>query len=376
MARKPNQELNVAPTRSITAPRLPYEPRLPRRYAPGIGLIGCGNISQSHLRAYAKRGVRIVALCDLDLSRARARQKEFFPDAVVYEDFRAMLKRDDIEVVDIATHPKERQALIAAALKSGRHVLSQKPFVVDLDVGERLADLADAKGVRLAVNQNGRWAPYFSYMRQAVAAGVIGDTYAVHLDCHWDHEVAISGGFNRLYHLVLYDFAIHWFDMVHCLMGTRKPTVAHATLSRSPGQKAWPPLLAEVLLGFEGGQASLVFDGCTRQRSVETATVIGTRGMLRSVGELCNATSVEVSTADGVGMAKLQGTWFPDGFAGTMGELLCAIDEKREPLNNARDNLASLALCYAAIASADSGEPKRVGAIRKLPLARCTPRPE
>jgi predicted dehydrogenase len=376
MARKPNQELKVGPARSAAAPRLPYEPRLPRRWAPGVGLIGCGNISQSHLRAYAQRGVRVVALCDLDLSRAKARRKEFFPEAEIYQDFRLMLRRDDIEVVDIATHPKERYALIAAALKTGRHVLSQKPFVVNLDAGERLADLADQKSVRLAVNQNGRWAPYFSYMRQAVDAGLIGDTYAVHLDCHWDHEVAISGGFNRLYHLVLYDFAIHWFDMVHCLMGARKPGMAQATLTRSPGQKAWPPLLAEVLLGFDGGQASLVFDACTRQRSVETATVIGTRGMLRSVGEVCNATSVEVSTADGVGTAKLHGTWFPDGFAGTMGELLCAIEEKRAPRNDARDNLESLALCYAAIASADTGKPQRVGAVRSLPLARCTPRPE
>jgi len=376
MARKPNQELKTDPTRAATAPNLPYQPRLPRRSRPGIALIGCGNISSSHLRAYSQRGVRVVALCDLDLSRARKRQKEFFPEAAVYEDYREMLRRDDVEVVDIATHPKERAALIAAALRTGRHVLSQKPFVVDLDIGERLADLADTRGVRLAVNQNGRWAPYFSYMRQAVDAGLIGDTYAVHLDCHWDHEVAISGGFNRLYHLVLYDFAIHWFDMVHCLMGRRKPTEARATLARSPGQKAWPPLLAEVLLGFEGGQASLVFDACTRQRSVETATVIGTAGMLRSVGEVCNATSVEVSTAQGVGMARLKGTWFPDGFAGTMGELLCAIDEGRAPRNGARDNLESLALCFAAIASADSGEAKRVGSVRKLPLARCTPRPE
>ena len=376
MARKPNQELKVDPTRAVPAPRLPYQPRLPRHPRTGIGLIGCGNISSSHLRAYKERGLNLVALCDVDVSRARARQKEFFPNAVIYEDFRQMLRSDDVEVVDIATHPKERSALIGAALRTGRHVLSQKPFVVDLDVGEKLADLADARGVRLAVNQNGRWAPYFSYMREAVGAGLIGDPYAVHLACHWDHETAISGGFNRLYHLVLYDFAIHWFDMVHCLMGARKPTMARATLTHSPGQKAWPPLLAEVLLGFEGGQASLVFDACTRQRSVETATVIGTKGMLRSEGEVCNARSVEVSTAAGVGVARLTGTWFPDGFAGTMGELLRAIDEGREPRNSARDNLESLALCFAAIASADSGEARKIGSVRKLPLARCTPRPQ
>jgi hypothetical protein len=50
-----------------------------------------------------------------------------------------------------------------------------------------------------------------------------------------------------------------------------------------------------------------------------------------------------------------------------MGELLCAIEENREPMNSARDNLKSLALCFAAIAAAHDGAAKRPGDVRKLP---------
>jgi hypothetical protein len=50
-----------------------------------------------------------------------------------------------------------------------------------------------------------------------------------------------------------------------------------------------------------------------------------------------------------------------------MAELLCAIEEKRTPNNNARDNLKSLALCFAALASADSGQPQQVGSCRRVP---------
>ncbi len=71
-------------------------------------------------------------------------------------------------------------------------------------------------------------------------------------------------------------------------------------------------------------------------------------------------------TANGIATPDLQGAWFPDGFHGTMGELLCAIEENREPLNSARENLNSLALCFAAIASATDGEPKTVGSVRQL----------
>lgn len=46
-----------------------------------------------------------------------------------------------------------------------------------------------------------------------------------------------------------------------------------------------------------------------------------------------------------------------DGLAGAMGELLCAIEEDREPSNSTSHNLKSLELCFAAVASADRGAP-------------------
>src|SRR5204862_374892 len=78
-----------------------------------------------------------------------------------YNEYRQVLKRDDIEVVDIATHPQERLCIVRAAVEAGKHVLSQKPFAIDLDEGRRLVELAKKKNVKLAVNQNGRWAPHF-----------------------------------------------------------------------------------------------------------------------------------------------------------------------------------------------------------------------
>ena len=62
----------------------------------------------------------------------------------------------------------------------------------------------------------------------------------------------------------------------------------------------------------------------------------------------------------------LDGVWFDDGFAGAMGELLCAIEEDREPENSARRNLPSLELCFAAVASADAGTPVVVGEAEKV----------
>ena len=51
----------------------------------------------------------------------------------------------------------------------------------------------------------------------------------------------------------------------------------------------------------------------------------------------------------------LDGEWFVDGFAGAMGELLCAVDENREPSNSASDNVATLRITLAARDSARRG---------------------
>ena len=67
----------------MDAPQLAYRPRDPRDTAMGIGLVGCGDITASHLRAYRSAGYDVVALCNPTRERAEARRAEFFPDARV-----------------------------------------------------------------------------------------------------------------------------------------------------------------------------------------------------------------------------------------------------------------------------------------------------
>ncbi len=346
---------------------LPYKPRDPQHYNPPIGLIGCGGITRDHLRAYRAAGYRVVALCDKDLERARERQHEFYPEADVYEDYHDLLRRDDIEVVDIATHPPQRPPLIEAALRARKHVLSQKPFVLDLDVGQRLADLADEYNVRLAVNQNGRWAPHFSYMREAVKAGLLGELAGIHFSVHWDHSWIRGTEFEKVKHLILYDYAIHWFDMIACLMHGEEATRVFASVARTRTQTVAPSLLGQAVVEYPTAQASLAFDAETRFGSQDRSFVAGSHGAISSIGPGNKAQRLTITTEAGDFTPELEGSWFPDGFHGTMGELLCAIEENRQPTINAVDNLKSLALCFAAVASAERREPVVPGTVRAMP---------
>lgn len=351
---------------SFLAPDLPYQPIDPKHYHPKIGLIACGGITASHLGAYRAAGYDVVALCDASIERAEGRRDEFFPQASVYANSADLLGRTDIEVVDIAAHPAEREALIEAALKAGKHVLSQKPFVTNLDAGERLVALASEVGRKLAVNQNGRWSPHFSYLRQAIQRGYIGDVTGVHLGVHWNHGWIAGSPFDEVYHVVLYDFAIHWFDILTCFMGDRTSPRVFASVAYAPGQTAKPPLLGQALVEYPGAQATLAFDAATPVGSLDSTIITGTKGVLRSTGPDLSNQTVSLTTADGVASPVLEGKWFNDGFHGTMAELLCAIEENREPSNSARNNLKSLALCFAALRSAETGLPQIPGGVRRL----------
>jgi predicted dehydrogenase len=351
----------------IVLPDLPYQPQDPVQYQPAIGLIGCGAITPDHLSAYKAAGYRVTALCDVNQQAAIARQREYYPDAQVFTDYRQLLAEGNIAVVDVATHPDVRSQIIRDALSADKHVLSQKPFVLDLAVGRELVDLAAQRQLKLAVNQNGRWAPHYSYLRKAISEGLIGDVLSVHMGVHWDHNWVGGTEFEKVRHLILYDFAIHWFDMLTCFMGTLEPTSVYATFTRSLAQRVGPCLLAQVLVQYEGAQASLVFDGDTRAGALDTTFVAGSQGTLSSQGVDLNQQTVTLARDDYQLSPSLVGRWFSDGFHGTMGELLCSIEQQREPDNSAAGNLRSLQLCFAAVQSAETGQPVVPGAVDRLP---------
>ena len=363
MAERDDYALVAATAEEVPAPDLDYRPPKPRQ-PHRIALVGAGGISFAHLDAYRAHGFDVAAIMSRDGAKARARADEFFPDALVTTDYDAVLRRDDIDVVDLTPHPAERVSLIERALAAGKHVLSQKPFVTDLDTGERLCALAEARGVKLAVNQNGRWAPHMAWMRAAVRAGLIGEVTGVHCAIHWNHTWIRGTPFEAVPDVVLYDFGVHWFDFVTSITGRAAGRV-FAQAVPIPSAKVAPPMGASALLDFGTAQASLVFDAATPFGARDRTYIAGTKGSLVSTGPDLGTQRVELHTGAGVARPVLEGRWFNDGFAGAMGALLVAAEDGTEPENGARGNLVSLANCFAALEAARTGMPVAAGAVRQ-----------
>lgn len=356
-----NDDYGLSPekqVKTIPAPAIDYLPKKPEGYNPAIGIIGTGGISDFHLKNYKTFGLNVVAIADHSLSKAAQKRDQYFPGATVYNDYKKLLEQDHIEVVDITPHPKDRLPIVRDALRAKKHVLSQKPFVLDLKDGKELVGLAKANGVKLAVNQNGRWAPHFSYMRNAINAGLIGRPLSVDFSLQWD-QTWITGNqaFENMPHMVLFDFAIHWFDIASSFMHDQKAISVYASAVRYSQQMYTPPALGAAIIKYEEAQVTMAFNAHTKLGEEDVTTIVGTKGTLRSRGPgLNNQPTMELYTEDGEVKIPLEGSWFENGFQGTMGELLCAIEEDREPVNSAENNLRSLELCFAALASADQNK--------------------
>ncbi|WP_298849087.1 Gfo/Idh/MocA family oxidoreductase [uncultured Ruegeria sp.] len=349
----------------VAAPDIPYRPPAPKNYRPRIGMIGTGGISAAHLDAYRTAGWDVAALWNRTRAKAEAKAAEFYPRAQVLDGWQAMIDTPDIDVIDVTLHPEHRAPVIDAALKAGKHVLSQKPFVEDLLNGERLVDLARENNVKLAVNQNGRWSPHMAWMRGAVRAGLIGEVISAHVTMQWDHGWTAGTLFDDIEDLVFWDFGVHWFDFISSILGDRVESVFATTTSRA-GQVNKVPLMAQALVRAKGAQASLVFDGGVPLGARDSTVICGTKGMLTSDGPDLGSQQVTLTTEEGVARPELKGLWFNDGFRGAMGELLVAIEEGSEPENSAAGNLASLALTFAAIAARRTGKEVAVGSVQRL----------
>src|SRR5438105_4717932 len=148
-----------------------------------VGIIGAGRWAASaHLPGYQRSPLsEVVAICDLDRKLAEKRAAEF-DIKTVYTDYRELLDRKDIDVIDVCTRPDSKdddnhEILAFAALEAGKHCLCEKPVAHDYRNTWKAHRLAESKGLKTKVGLTFRYAPAMRYMRTLIAEGFVGERY-------------------------------------------------------------------------------------------------------------------------------------------------------------------------------------------------------
>ncbi len=341
-----------------------HRPRFPERAEDrlGIGILGAGQIARTaHLPAYAAHGLDVAGVWSRRPEVADAARVAFPFVRRCYRSPEELLADPEVGIVDIATPTNGRVDWVEAAVDAGKHVLAQKPLStdpVDLPRLDALLARAAALGVLIAVNHNGRWAPPWRAATQVVRSGAVGEVVGVtHL--HDKPLPPLTGTpFDQLDHMLLTDYLVHWLDITRTWLAPSPVVTVQASDSRTPHQpptsrNPWSATVQATCAS--GATASVrVVGNVVSSRPSCPFWIHGTTGTIR--GRILGGSDrLTVDLGERPVKVPLSGAWFVDGFAGTMGELMCAIAEGRQPENSAADAMHTVRLVLAGRGSAMQG---------------------
>src|SRR5205085_1834019 len=119
--------------------------------------------------------IELLALADPDeTGRAKAAQRAKAPRQ--YADYKQMLAREKPQLVCVAPRwTDQHYSMIRAALESGAHVFSEKPFTQTLAEADALSELAEKRKLKIAVAHQIRLAPGILYLKSVIENGIIGE---------------------------------------------------------------------------------------------------------------------------------------------------------------------------------------------------------
>ena len=187
---------------------------------PGIAILGCGLIGQK--RSKALGGAKLVVCADLDEKRAKSLATSY-PGSYSTTDWRAAVRRDDVDIVVIATTNDALVETGLEAVQAGKHVLVEKPAARNVAELDLLIAAAQKNGVQVRVGFNHRYHPALLKAHELVETGALGELMFVRgryghggrkgYDREWRANPALSGGGE------LIDQGVHMIDLSRWFLG-------------------------------------------------------------------------------------------------------------------------------------------------------------
>jgi len=344
-------------------------PELPRDRSIGIGCIGAGFImADCQLVAYRQHGLNPVAITARDPAKAATvAARHSIPS--VHASIEELLANPAVEVIDIAVPPDIQFDVIQRIVQAPRKVrgiLAQKPLGINYDQARQIVELCEAAGITLAVNQNMRYDQSVRACKQLLEQNQLGEPVLATIDMraipHWMPWQARQGWVTlRIMSIHHLDTFRYWFGMPRRIYASTRPD------PRTQQLFAHQDGICLYILEYDSGLRTMsvddVWTGPAREGSASDIgirwRVEGTTGFARGTIGWPDYPTRTPSTIDYTTTAepvwhqpRWDEVWFPDAFIGPMADLLCALEQRRVPLLEGRDNLQTMALVDACYQSA------------------------
>jgi len=235
-----------------------------------VAVIGAGAWGFNHVRTFDRlTDCQLQAVVDRE-EKTLARVAAHFRNVETRQDYQPVVRRDDIDAVVVATSAETHYEIARAALQAGKHVLVEKPLVLNSERGREIVQLAEEKNLVLAVGHLLLYHPAVEKLKELVQSGELGDIYYL-------YSSRINLGKVRTAENALWSFAPHDISvMLHLIEGM--PNLVSAT-----GQSflnAGVEDVAFFTLHFPGGAMGHGQVSWLDPHKIRKITVVGSKKMV------------------------------------------------------------------------------------------------
>jgi len=327
-------------------------------------VVGCGAMSAKWLQAAQQvPDLKVVALVDIDESRAQVRAVEFgLTKAAVGANLEAILAAVKPDIVFDVVVPQARREVALIAFAAGCHVLTEKPLAASMGDARAILEAARDHNRLHAVVQNRRYLGAVRRLRRFLETGALGRLSSIHADFFLAPHF---GGFREaMDHVLLLDMAIHTFDVARYLIGQQAKSVYCAEWEPANSwYKAGSSAVA--LFEFEGG-AVFNYRGSWCAAGAKTSwesawRLICERGAVTWNGfddlHAEHVTGVREGLFDvtePVAIPALDPLDRVGGHRGVIEDFVAAVRSGSVPETRGSDNIKSLAMVFGAVESAET----------------------
>jgi len=325
----------------------------------GVGGFGAGWVERIVADATASH----VALVDINEEALdRARRLTDIPAEKCYADYHAAFEQVEADAVLCVTPPAVHHEVALAAFARGMHVLTEKPLADSMAQARQMVGAAETAGKTLMVSQNYRFHPWIRTIQRLLDSAQFGPPDNILV--RFAKAPRFEGSFRlKMEHPLVYDMSIHHFDMMRALTG-REPLSVYAETWRPRWSWFDHDPCCVAVFQFEG-DLRVVYHGSWVARGPETSWGAYWQAECPDAIVELRDDQVHMVFADHpeqdteVEMLKMPAS----GQEYSLFEFQRAIQQKREPETNGRDNLRSLAMVFAVTQSAREGRPVSIESV-------------
>jgi len=235
-----------------------------------VAVVGVGGWGKNLARNYFQiPDCSLKYICDLSPKRLEDLQRHL-PGTAITTRFDDLLQDADLQACVIATTASTHYALAKAALRAGKDVFVEKPFVLEVNEAEELVRIAEQEGRILMVGHLLEYHPAVGRLKEMVSSGELGDIYYV-------YNQRVNLGTVRNDENALWSFAPHDISALLYLLG-KEPTDVTAR-----GQSYLRRGIEDVVfitLNFDGAALAHIHVSWLDPHKIRKITVVGSKKMV------------------------------------------------------------------------------------------------